>query len=281
MVMRWAAPAAVVLTASIGLSAARVGDVGSLVTVVVGAGAALLFSVYLTRSADESRERRVLLEELERTRAELAAAERDAERRRMQRDLHDTVTQQLVGIVMHLDAAAEARDQPEVARALRMARAGLGEARRLVWSDRPRVLETSSLTAALRAASERSPGDVELDVDLALDGPLDALPAPIQTLVIRTVDECLSNVRKHAQAKRVDVTVSADEGLLTIDVMDDGRGFSSSKAIPGGPRPDGSGFGLRGLRERIEELGGDLVVESEPGAGTTVAVHVPLAEACA
>src|SRR5262249_54798642 len=96
----------------------------------------------------------------------------------------------------------------------------------------------------------------------------------VQTLVLRGVQEALANVRKHAHARHVQVSISASDDFLTLDVQDDGMGFDAR--IPETAKAGGAGFGLRGLSERVQALGGSLTIESERGAGTTVAIHVPL-----
>jgi signal transduction histidine kinase len=252
--------------------------------VAIGAGSALLFAHFLSASAEENRTRRELIDALERTRAELAAAERragiDEERQRIGRELHDTVTQQLVGIVMQLDdASARVRAADDrsvhdaIERSRELARAGLADARRLVWSERPRELEAGSLTGALNEALDAIAAD-GVEAERVLEGDLDALPPGVQTLVFRGVQEALANVRKHARARRVSVTALALDDRLLVDVQDDGVGFDADRGA--GARDDGSGFGLRGLRERVEILGGSLAVESEKGSGTTIGFQVPL-----
>jgi signal transduction histidine kinase len=191
------------------------------------------------------------------------------------------VTQQLVGIVMHLEAANGADADADAARgalerSLRLAREGLAEARRLVWGERPAQLEEGSLTRALTALIERVAADTNIAIDHDFSGPLDALPAAVQALALRGVQEALANVKKHARANRAQVSVAVSDEMVAIDVQDDGVGFDA-----GAPRDakNGAGFGLRGLRERVETLGGTLAIESARGDGTTVALHVPLRKA--
>jgi signal transduction histidine kinase len=270
LVMRWALPAAGALSVAIALAVFRAADTGTLIVLLLAAGAALMFAFYLRATGDESEARLALIEELERTREQLAFAERLAgmteERHRIGRELHDTVTQQLVGIVMHL----EARKDDAIDTSLRLAREGLAEARRLVWADRPAQLEEGSLSRALGALFERVRRETGLVVEEQIDENVDTLPVVIQTLVMRATQEALANVRKHARATRVAVSVSVSDELLTIDVQDDGIGFDR-------PLPDrGAGFGLRGLRERVAAHRGTVTIESAAGAGTTIAVHVPL-----
>jgi signal transduction histidine kinase len=275
LVMRWALPAAVVLTAAIaGVLFANSGVSSDWIVVLfLGAGSALLIAFFLRATSDESDRRQALVEELERTREQLAFAERLAgqteERRRIAGELHDTVTQQLVGIVMHLEAK-DGKDET----ALRLAREGLAEARRIVWADRPAQLEGASLSRAVTNAAARVAKDTGLEIDCNIEDETDRLPVELQTLVLRAVQEALANVKKHAKAKRVAISVTVDGGLLAVDVDDDGVGFDGR--IPDAPRATGSGFGLRGLSERVGALGGKLAIESEEGRGTTIAIHVPL-----
>jgi signal transduction histidine kinase len=292
MVMRWAIPGSIVLTAVIAAMMTRTGGLTTAVAVTVGAVSALVFARFLSASSDESEKRRELIEELERTREQLALAERLAgmteERHRIARELHDTVTQQLIGIVMHLDALASNEQrfarEPERAKeavdqSLALARDGLAEARRLVWAAVPEQLETGSLTNAVRAAVDRLSKDAKVESECVLGPEIDALPVSVQSLVLRGVQEALANVRKHARAKRVTVTATAEDDFLAVDIHDDGIGFDPAAAAAPAASSSfkGSGFGLRGLRERVEGLAGTLSIESNGvGGGTAVAFHVPL-----
>ena len=96
-----------------------------------------------------------------------------------------------------------------------------------------------------------------------------SLPSSTETALLRISQEALHNIHKHAQAKNVNITFSFMEDLFVMDIADDGRGFDPSKIK--------NGFGMRTMRDRAEDLGGTLTLESEPGAGTAVAVSIPLA----
>jgi signal transduction histidine kinase len=170
---------------------------------------------------------------------------------------------------MHLEAK-DGKDET----ALRLAREGLAEARRIVWADRPAQLEGASLSRAVTNAAARVAKDTGLEIDCNIEDETDRLPVELQTLVLRAVQEALANVKTHAKAKRVAISVTVDGGLLAVDVDDDGVGFDGR--IPDAPRATGSGFGLRSLSERVGALGGKLAIESEEGRGTTIAIHVPL-----
>jgi signal transduction histidine kinase len=239
----------------------------------------ILFSIWITRIIEQSYERRQLIEQLESTRDELAAAEREsgrlAERQRLARDLHDTLAQGFVSIVLQLQAAegelpagADAA-RAHLERARRTASDNLTEVRRLVWDLRPEELRASSLGEALGRLTDRLAEDTGVAVTAAVTGTPRPLSPDAEVTLLRVTQEALANVRKHARAGRVALTLSYMDGEAALDVRDDGVGFV------GGLGPNG-GLGLRGMRERVEALGGRLAVESAPGAGTTIAVTVPV-----
>jgi signal transduction histidine kinase len=250
---------------------------GGLVSVIFGS----LFAFWLTRIMDQSAERRRLIEQLEATRSELAAAEREggrlAERQRLARDIHDTLAQGFVSIVLQLQAAeaelpegaAEAREHLE--RARRTARDNLTEVRRLVWDLRPEALSAAPLGEALGRLAGRVAEETGMDATATVTGTPRPLSADAEVTLLRVTQEALANVARHANAGRVAVTLSYMDGEAALDVRDDGAGFAPSAD---GHGPDG-GLGLRGMRERVEALGGRLAVESAPGRGTTIAVTVP------
>jgi signal transduction histidine kinase len=251
--------------------------VGGLLSVVFGT----LFAIWITRIIEQSHERRELIEQLEATRSELAAAEREggrlAERQRLARDIHDTLAQGFVSIVLQLQAAEaelpggaeEARGHLE--RARRTARDNLAEARRLVWDLRPEALAAAPLGEALGRLTGRLAEETGMVATATVTGTPTPLSADAEVTLLRVTQEALANVSRHAHADRVAVTLSYMDGEAALDVRDDGDGFT--------PAADGSGpnggLGLRGMRERVEALGGRLAVESAPGLGTTIAVTVP------
>ena len=252
--------------------------VSGLLSVVFGS----LFALWITRIIEQSYERRELIEQLETTRGELAAAEREggrlAERQRLARDIHDTLAQGFVSIVLQLQAAeaelpegaGEARGHLE--RARRTARDNLAEARRLVWDLRPEMLSAAPLGEALGRLAGRVAEETGMVATATVTGTPRLLSADAEVTLLRVTQEALANVTRHAHAGRVAVTLSYMDGETTLDVRDDGSGFA--------PGADGAGanggLGLRGMRERIEALGGRLAVESAPGKGTTIAVTVPV-----
>jgi signal transduction histidine kinase len=227
----------------------------------------------------QSRERQRLIEQLQATRAELAAAERQAgtlaERQRLARDLHDTLTQGFASVVLLLEAAQEslALGRPvdrHIQQALRSARDNLAESRRVLWALRPRPLAEQPLPQALGELTGRLAEETGLRAETLVTGTVRPLPAQVEEALLRVGQEALANVRKHAAASRVTVTLSYLDDAVTLDVADDGVGFEQATAATAG-----GGLGLGAMRERVEGLGGHLVIESAPGEGTTIAVEVP------
>ncbi|MGW1230112.1 sensor histidine kinase [Streptomyces sp. NPDC001478] len=235
----------------------------------------------------ESERRRELIEELVSTRAELAEAERTAgtlaERERLAREIHDTLAQGLSSIQLLLRAAERTlpRDAPatgHVRRAREAAQENLAEARRFVRALTPPDLANGSLAAALERLSARTtaPG---LTVQFAVSGTPVELPTPYEVALLRTAQSALANTVRHAEARRAEITLSYMDTSVSLDVVDDGRGFTDAGA-PGAESGTG-GFGLPAMRSRARSLGGTLSVESAPGQGTAVALTLPLPEGAA
>jgi signal transduction histidine kinase/DNA-binding NarL/FixJ family response regulator len=253
---------------------------GGLLSVLFGT----LFSIWITRIIEQSAGRRELIEQLESTRSDLAAAEREsgrlAERQRLARDIHDTLAQGFVSIVLQLQAAEgelpagadAARRHLELAR--RTAGDNLAEVRRLVWDLRPEQLRAASLGEALGRLTDRLAEETGVAATTTVTGTPRPLSPDAEVTLLRVTQEALANVSRHADAARVALTLSYMDGEATLDVRDDGAGFA-----PGadGSGPNG-GLGQAGMRERVEALGGRLAVESAPGRGTTVAAVVPVPE---
>jgi signal transduction histidine kinase len=224
------------------------------------------------------------------------------ERQRMAREIHDTLAQGLTGIITQLQAAEHAAGEPaewreHFAAATRLARESLSEARRSVDALRPEPLETRRLSDALADVAGRWSELHGIEVKVMTTGTTRPMPPEAEVALLRTAQEALANVARHAQATRVGVTLSYLEHEIALDVRDDGRGFdparlcgsSAHDALGGreadllpanGRGPDradsnGGGFGLVAMRQRIEALSGTLQVESEPGAGAGISARVP------
>lgn len=240
--------------------------------------AAILIGVFVAAVIRQSEERQRLLDEFIQTRARLLKAEREvgvlAERQRLAREIHDTLAQQFTSIIMHLSAARlgdPATIQLRMQQAEQSARAGLNEARRIVWDMRPEQLEHASLVEGLEGVVARWSVENAVKVAVAVTGNPHPLNAAIDVALLRISQEALHNIRKHARAQNVNITLSYMPDMLALDVVDDGQGFDAVQ--------DGYGFGLKSMRERAEELGGSLTIESEPGQGTKIAVSIPVLEA--
>lgn len=204
--------------------------------------------------------------------AEQVVAAQESERRRLAADIHDAITQRLVSLTFHLDAAnalATGTDAAgELERARELADLALDEARAAIAGLRPPVLDDLGLADGLTSLA-RSIGQLEVRVDAAEC----QLPEHVEIALYRIAQEALQNVIKHAQASGVRVELRCDGTRALLSISDDGRGFAVENWREGGP-PDGS-YGLRSMTERAELVGGRLEVRSRPGIGTTVSAVVP------
>jgi PAS domain S-box-containing protein len=203
-------------------------------------------------------------EQLAASRARIVEAG-DAERRRLERNLHDGAQQRLVALSLNLRLAARSCGDDPVALAA-FERAGedlaqaLEELRELARGIHPAVLSDRGLEPAIEALAARTPLPVQIDMGLE-----ERLPEPVEAAAYYVVAEAVTNAAKHAQAAEVRVRIECDNGHARIEVADDGVGGAAT----------GSGSGLRGLADRVEALGGHLRVESPPGEGTTVRADIP------
>ena len=247
------------------------------------AAAGILLGAWIHRIIRQSVERRILIEKLETAQADLAEAERKAgvlaERQRLAHEIHDTLAQGFISVVMHLEAAEQALGdsnataQRHVVQARQTAREGLGQARRLVQDLRPEPLEDAALPEAIQSVAGRWADASGIGTAVTVTGQALPLPGNVETTLLRVTQEALANVRKHAQARSVAITLSYLGDVVLLDVQDDGVGLARGTAVAD---PQDGGFGLIAMRERVAQLGGELLIESEPGEGTTVAVSIPL-----
>ncbi|AVT28283.1 two-component sensor histidine kinase [Plantactinospora sp. BC1] len=199
------------------------------------------------------------------------------ERQRMAREIHDTLAQGLAGILTQLQAA-EQTDDPATSRrhvtnAMNLARESLTEARRSVHAVEPTMLAEARLPDAINDMARRWAEAHHIETVLTTTGDARPMHTDVEVALLRTAQEALANVAKHARASRVGLTLSYMEDLVTLDVRDDGVGFE-----PGVKRANGShngGFGLAGMRQRVQRLAGRLDIESEPGGGTAISAAVP------
>jgi signal transduction histidine kinase len=206
------------------------------------------------------------------------------ERRRMAREIHDTIAQGLAGIVTQLQAAERAGVDPVVGKqasthvsaAIDLARSSLSEARRSVQALTPEPLAGARLPDAVREVADRWTTLHGVPVTVATTGNARPMRPELEVALLRTAQEALANVAKHAHANRVGLTLSYMEDQVTLDVRDDGVGFATVNGRgPARPRDDGGGFGLTAMRQRVEGVAGRLAIESEPDGGTAISASVP------
>jgi signal transduction histidine kinase len=206
------------------------------------------------------------------------------ERLRLAHEIHDTLAQGLASIVMNLSTDMEhpaaapgtgpARQHLEEAR--RTAHELLAETRRLVWALRPESLDRHSLSEALNEIAASWSRETGVEAHVVTAGVPHTLLPEAQVALLRTAQEALANVRKHARASKVNITLSYMDDRVVLDVLDDGVGFESARAKTALGAQDAGGFGLIAMRERIELLGGTLLVESVPGGGATLVAELPV-----
>ena len=199
-------------------------------------------------------------------------AAQELERERLARELHDETGQALTSILLGLkgleDTVTSDDGRRAVAKLRELVVGTLQDVRRLAVELRPKALDDFGLVPALERLTEGFSDQTGIAVDLEATA-VARLPAEVETALYRIVQESLTNVAKHADARTVSVVLTRQVGVVTTVIEDDGRGFDPARA--GQDR-----FGLQGMRERVQLLDGNLRVESRSGAGTTLVVQVPL-----
>ena len=203
----------------------------------------------------------------------LRAAEE--ERRRIARELHDDTAQRLAGLLIRLRLARRTEDRERREEMLDAAReeilASAEAVRRIARGLRPPALEDAGLDAAIRwhVRQQVEPADLSAEVDVEPVG--DRLDEEAALAVYRIVQEALSNVLRHAEARTVRVRLGTDGTAVVVEVTDDGRGFALEGSVE---RHDG-GLGLLGMKERAAVAGGTLEIDSSPGTGTRIRARIP------
>jgi signal transduction histidine kinase len=200
------------------------------------------------------------------------------ERLRLAREIHDTLAQAFVGISAQLDALETCL--PEDLRpahiyldlARRMAQHSLTEARRSVMDLRSAALTNQGLPAALESGARNWAEGSPVRLHIAVTGEVRSLPEDVEQNLLRIAQEAVTNAQKHASPSKISVTLHGEGKTLKLNVADDGCGFEPDDAFAG----MGGHFGLIGIRERAERIGGELRLDSHPGRGTNVEVTVPL-----
>jgi signal transduction histidine kinase len=196
------------------------------------------------------------------------------ERNRIARELHDTLEQELAGITMQLDLAADCFQQaPGIAqRALEtardMSRHSMIEARRSVWDLRCQLLEDGDLVTAISQIVEPLASSEHAQVEVKIQGHPVRLSGQLEMNLLRIAQEAVANAVKHGHARRVDIELTYSPISVCLTVTDDGKGFVADQTSPSGH------FGLLDMRERAQSIGSQLKIESEPGRGARVAIEV-------
>jgi signal transduction histidine kinase len=198
----------------------------------------------------------------------------ELERQRLARELHDETGQALTSILLGLKAVEQAADPDEMRAAADGLRelvvATLQDVRRLAVELRPKALDDFGLVAALERLVQTFSEATDIDVELAASLGEERLEAEVETTLYRIVQEALTNVVKHARARKVSILLIRRGRGATVLIEDDGEGFDPTSTREGG-------LGLLGMRERLALVDGRLTVESAPGSGTTLAAEVPVA----
>jgi signal transduction histidine kinase len=206
------------------------------------------------------------------------------ERNRLARELHDTLAHTLSGLVVQLDAIATLwtptppKASAMLEQALTQTRAGLDETRRALRDLRATRLEDLGLGQALSEMAKNVAVRDGLSLDLDIAEEIADLPAEVEQAYYRVAQEALENAARHAEASHISVSLRQRDGELVLTIADDGRGFGEGAQLA-------DQFGLRGMRERAELIGGQMEVESQPGRGTRISlrsaipkVHLPTIE---
>jgi len=202
-----------------------------------------------------------------------------AERERLSRDIHDTLAQAFVSVVRHLeaielelvhmDAPAAHGLRASLAQAQSVSRESLAEIRGVVRALRPTELTETTLPSAIERIVTRWSGANHIRADIAVTG-VPPLSPDADVIFLRAAQESLSNVARHASARHVRVTLGRVDELVLLTVEDDGKGFDQTD------EQSTEHLGLSGMRERVRQFGGHVLIESAPGAGTSVTVAMPV-----
>lgn len=235
----------------------------------------------LAELAESNRRLEDTMEENAGLHAQLLAQAREAgvldERQRLAREIHDTLAQGLAGIITQLQAADRAQAGSErwgrhMDNVRSLAKQSLTEARRSVQALQPEQLEDSHLPEAIADLAASWSASTGIPATVEVTGDARPLFTGIEVTLFRVVQEALSNVAKHAQATVVGLTLSYLDDVVLLDVRDDGVGFAVGSS---GNGAGGHGFGLKGMRQRLRGVAGNVEIESTPGEGTAISASVP------
>jgi len=196
------------------------------------------------------------------------------ERNRMARDIHDTLAQSLTGVIVQLQAAEDAsskgykkQSRDHLQNAQELARLGLREARRSVRALRPQALEEATFWEALKSVIKNTTAGTSVETEFLVRGEMRELPPVAQENLLHIGQEALTNTLKYARATRFETRLSFNAKEVRLDLRDNGSGFKKNGRH--------GGFGLTGMRERVEQIGGTLTITSARGKGTKIVVVLP------
>lgn len=195
------------------------------------------------------------------------------ERNRMAREIHDTLAQAFTGVIMQMETAKVVIPNDSKARSLinatyDLAREGLAEARRSVWALRPPRLEQEGLSRALQHLVNGLTMGTTLKAECQIQSPPYPLSCDVETNLLRIVQEAMTNALRHANASAIFVELAFDSQSIRLRIQDDGDGFNPD-------HHSSLGFGLVGMRERVQNLNGQLIINSQVGQGTEIVVILP------
>jgi signal transduction histidine kinase len=208
---------------------------------------------------------------------ELPCPEVLEERKRMAREMHDTLAQQFAGILLHLEAASSLDNSQQqdfsecVARAKELAKCGLEDVRRMLLGLRPKSLEGIQLCDALQLLAGNFWRDCAIKCSFCLSGRTYKLSETAENELYRVAQEALCNVRKHSGARSVSILLRYRPGGVLLAIKDNGYGFVAKK-----PQIDRQGFGMLAMSDRALRLGGRVLIKSRAGAGTEVNMTIPV-----
>lgn len=204
----------------------------------------------------------------------------EEERKRIARELHDELAQNLAVLIRDLEditgsnSAGQTGLQSRIHDTRALARRILEQTRRLIFDLRPSALDDLGLLPALRRYTQHHLELAHIDLHLTVSGPKRRLPAQVETTLFRIAQEAITNVVRHARATQVQLSLCFAPARITLSVTDNGLGFDPETILEASNRAQC--VGLLGMRERAELLGGRLELNSWPGGGTTVQVEIPL-----
>jgi two-component system sensor histidine kinase UhpB len=223
------------------------------------------------RLAASFRRMLVRIEDERRRSGRLVLRAQEEERRRLARDLHDEVNQALTAILLRLEALSHSAPpelEDELGELKRLVNQAMNELLQLARQLRPTALDDHGLLPAMASQVRRFAAQTGIKADLSASGESSALQPDEEIAIYRIAQEALANIARHADARSVEVALRSENGGgVQLTVRDDGRGFE-----PGRPT---RGLGLGGMAERARLVGGELTIESQPGAGTQLCLRVP------